>query len=115
MLVPCTAAGNVGEHGGPSVPASFPWECAGLRWEPCPEKPAREPRVPPWPVWGVEGVTHSLVDLFVCGCEQEQPQGTLVLPERLRERVFGAGAGGLRSWVWGQVVTVTLESDLSPF
>lgn len=49
----------------------------------------------------------------MCGCEQEQPQGTLIFPEHLHEGAFGAGAAGLRSRVWGQVVTATQESDLN--
>lgn len=44
------------------------------------------------------------MDLFVCGCEQEQPLG---IPERLREGAFGVGEAGLRSLAWDQVVTVT--------
>lgn len=63
--------------------------------------------IPPCPVWGCGG-GDSLVDLFVCGCEQEQPQGTLILPERLHECAFGAGAAGLRSWASDQVVTSDL-------
>lgn len=48
-----------GSEEGATVPASP----HGLTWELCPEEPAKDPLLRPWPGWGVE--VHSLGETSV--------------------------------------------------